>query len=513
MLTVAYCRVSTEEQAAEGFSIEGQTERLRAYAEFHELGDVTVIADPGWSGKNLDRPGLQRVLSMVADGHVAHVAVWRLDRLSRDLGDLLLLADTFGKADVALHSFSEKIDLSSATGRMFYSVLGAFAQFYREQLAENVRMGMQQAVREGKWINRPKTGYDLIDGQLVANHMAPIVRRIFDMRGKGASQGDIARATGVNYSLVREILHSRIYLGEVLLNGDWYPGKHEPIITADEFAAAHRGRIRGRRRGRDLLSGRVRCGRCGKRMHVEDNGSGHIHYRCRNRSEGCSLPRRSTRGLHRAVVLGLRLIGSDERLREAIRKELSAGERRPRQGRSSPASASAVTLAALLEERRKLLRLYYADQIAGNLYAEEEARLSAQIGAMRAAADDEAAEEQRFAEVAKRFDEIATYLADIDIDALWQAATEVERRVLIDELIEAVDVHDDHLEVTVKGAPRLNVTLAEVGLGRQGEFESCRRGDCNHTHTNTSSDAVSAVIAMSSRSPTTTWRGQGSTGR
>jgi site-specific DNA recombinase len=138
MLTVAYCRVSTDEQAAEGFSIEGQAERLRAYAEFHELGSVTLIADPGRSGKDLDRPGLQQVLSMVSDGHVSHVLVWRLDRLSRDLGDLLLLADTFGKADVALHSFSEKIDVSSATGRMFYSVLGAFAQFYREQLAENV---------------------------------------------------------------------------------------------------------------------------------------------------------------------------------------------------------------------------------------------------------------------------------------------------------------------------------------------------------------------------------------
>ncbi len=479
MLTVAYCRVSTEEQAAEGFSIEGQMERLRSYAEFHELGEVMVITDPGLSGKNLDRPGLQRVMAMVHEGHVAHVLVWRLDRLSRDLGDLLLLADTFGKADVALHSFSEKIDLSSATGRMFYSVLGAFAQFYREQLAENVRMGMQQAVREGKWINRPKTGYDLIDGNLVPNNMAAIVRRIFQLRGDGASQGDIARATGVNYSLVREILHSRIYLGEVLLNGEWYPGKHEAIITADEFAAAYRGRVPGRRRGRDLLSGRVRCGRCGKRMHVEDNGSGHIHYRCRNRGAGCALPRRSTRGLHRAAVLGLQLLGSDEQLRDAIRKELTAGERRPRQGRSSPAPAPSVTLTALLEERRKLLRLHYADQIAAELFAEEQARLSAQIDTMRAANEEETAEEQRSVGVADQFEAIAAYLADIDVDALSEAATETERRVLIDEMIEAVDVHEDHLEVTVRGAPKLNVTLAEVGLGRQGEEQSCRRGDLN----------------------------------
>jgi DNA invertase Pin-like site-specific DNA recombinase len=62
MLTVAYCRVSTEEQAAEGFSIDGQADKLRVYAELHELGDVTVITDPGLSGKNLDRPGLQQLL-------------------------------------------------------------------------------------------------------------------------------------------------------------------------------------------------------------------------------------------------------------------------------------------------------------------------------------------------------------------------------------------------------------------------------------------------------------------
>lgn len=249
MLTVAYCRVSTEEQAAEGFSIEGQAERLTAYADLHELGPVTVISDPGRSGKDMNRPGLQEVLAMIERGHVTHVLVWRLDRLSRDLGDLLLLADTFGNADVALHSLSERIDLSSATGRMFYSVLGAFAQLYREQLAENVRMGMQQAVREGKWVNRPKTGYDLRDGQLVPNEMAPVVRTIFRMRGEGASQGAIARASGVKYSTVCAILNSRIYRGEVLLNGEWFQGVHEAVVTEDEWQAAHRGRVRGRRRG------------------------------------------------------------------------------------------------------------------------------------------------------------------------------------------------------------------------------------------------------------------------
>ncbi|MDP3984228.1 MAG: recombinase family protein, partial [Acidimicrobiia bacterium] len=200
MLTVAYCRVSTEEQAAEGFSIAGQADKLRSYAELHDLGPVTVIEDPGASGKDLDRPGLQQVLAMVDQGDVGHLLVWRLDRLSRNLGDLILLADSFGKAGVSLHSFTERLDLSSATGRMFYNVLGSFAQFYREQLGENVAMGMAKAAQEGKWINRPKTGYDLVGGELIPNGDAETVRQIFRLRAEGSSFKEIERKTGVKYS-------------------------------------------------------------------------------------------------------------------------------------------------------------------------------------------------------------------------------------------------------------------------------------------------------------------------
>ena len=114
----------------------------------------------------MERPGSEQVRAMVGAGHVAHVLVWRLDRMSRKLGDLILLADEFVRSDVALHSFTEKLDLSTATGRMFYNILGSFAQFYREQLSENVRMGMHQAVREGKWLNRPKTGRSRARGVL-----------------------------------------------------------------------------------------------------------------------------------------------------------------------------------------------------------------------------------------------------------------------------------------------------------------------------------------------------------
>jgi site-specific DNA recombinase len=465
MLNVAYCRVSTEEQAAEGFSIDGQAEKLRAYAELHDLGPVVLVEDAGRSGKNLERPGLQQLLVMVEQGRVMNVLVWRLDRLSRNLGDLILLADTFGKNDVGLHSFTEKIDLSSATGRMFYNILGAFAQFYREQLAENVRLGMQQAAREGRWVNRPKMGYDLVNGQLVPNGEAPTVQRMFAFRAEGHSLREIEERSGVKYSTVRAILHSRIYLGEVLLNGDWYPGHHEPLVTPQEFAAAHRGHLPGRPRSRHLLSGRIRCGLCGRVASVRYGRGSAVLYRCRHRGRGCGQPSRTATGLERAALLGLRLLAEDQDLQEAIRRQLGRAAHNTTMPPSRRRAEDA--LADLADRRRKLLDLYYSGKIDPELFADEDKRLSNEIRVLRD--EDERAREEtaRHAEVSRRFDEVLGILRELNVDEIWAEATDQERRVLVEELLDVLAIFPDHLEVTVKGAPRLNVTLDEVGLKGQ----------------------------------------------
>lgn len=460
MLTVAYCRVSTEEQAAEGFSIEGQGDKLRAYADLHDLGPVTVIQDPGVSGKSLDRPGLQQVLGMIDRGHVAHLLVWRLDRLSRNLGDLILLAERFGKAGVGLHSFTERLDLSSATGRMFYNVLGSFAQFYREQLAENVSMGMARAAREGKWTNRPKTGYDLIDGELVPNGHADTVRRIFELRASGHSYADIERLSGVNYSTAHGILDSRIYLGEVVFRGEWFPGRHEAIVTSELFARAHRGWVPEKKRlGRHPLSGVVRCGLCGKVAATEHNGKGSRFYRCWNRGRGCDQPSRSVRGIERAAVLGLRLVGFDQDLQRAIRQELRRGAPpgAPKGRRRGPAQQAE----RLRERRRKLLDLHYAGKITADLFAEEEASLAARLRQLETEQTPPPASSEPTIEA---FEAVAKLLADLNIEEIWQEATDDERRILVNDLLDGVWFFPDHLEVRVTGAPKMNVTLQEVGL-------------------------------------------------
>jgi site-specific DNA recombinase len=118
-------------------------------------------------------------LAAVEAAHVTHVVVWKLDRLSRNLRDLVELRDKFELHGVTLHSVREILDLSTPSGRWFFSMMGGQAEYFREALAENVKMDNARAHKEGRHINRPKFGYDLVDKFLVPNHDALIVREVF----------------------------------------------------------------------------------------------------------------------------------------------------------------------------------------------------------------------------------------------------------------------------------------------------------------------------------------------
>lgn len=344
---------------------------------------------------------------------------------------------------------------------MQFNILGTFAQFYREQLAENVRMGTAQAARQGKWVNRPKTGYSLVDGELVPNDDAAVVRRIFRLRAEGRSYRDIESEVGIKYSTVRAILQSRIYLGEVLHSGQWYPGNHEPLVTEEEFRAADKAHIAGSRRSKDILSGRVTCGLCGRRAAIQYAPDGRALYRCHHRGRGCRQPARTAKGLLRAALLGLRLLSTDDTLKTAIREELRRSGRR--QAKRSRPDAD-LSLPQLSKKRQKLLELYYSDRISAELFHLEEQRLTAAIGAATEEQSIEQAVEVAAGELEEKFEQVAAILMALDIDQLWQAATDAERRTLIEELVQHVAIFPDHLEVTVAGAPRLNVLLSEVGL-------------------------------------------------
>jgi hypothetical protein len=162
--------------------------------------------------------------------------------------------------------------------------------------------------------------------------------------------------------------------------------------------------------------------------------------------------------------LGLRLIGSDEQLQAAIRRELERAREPVPQAGGGPARRSTHAVDELEIQRRKLLRLYYDDQLGADLFAEEEARITKLIEVARSETDLEQAVVQQADDVKRSFDEVAQVLGELDVDRSWEVATTAERRVLIEEFVESITVLPDHLEVTIAGAPRLNVLFEEVGL-------------------------------------------------
>lgn len=168
---VAYVRVSTEQQVESGLSLASQRERLQAWATMQgDVDLVDIIVDAGESARDLDRPGVARVLDMVDSSDVDVVLVAKLDRLTRSTRDLDNLLDRMRKADVALVSLSENLDTASATGRMMVGLLALLAQWEREIIAERTRDALQvRRSRSERFTNVPPTGFRFVDGRMVAD--------------------------------------------------------------------------------------------------------------------------------------------------------------------------------------------------------------------------------------------------------------------------------------------------------------------------------------------------------
>lgn len=196
--TGIYIRVSTEDQAKDGFSINAQKEKLTKYAEANDWKIFDYYIDDGISGKNLDgRPEVTRLLNDVENGKINNVLIYKLDRLTRSVRDLIYLIELFEKHNCTFNSQTEKIDTSNAVGRMFVKIIGIFAEFERENLAERVSFGYEQKTREGNYTNTNGVyGYDYIIGEqkiIVNNEEKELVNRIYDLYIDGMSLWKIAR--------------------------------------------------------------------------------------------------------------------------------------------------------------------------------------------------------------------------------------------------------------------------------------------------------------------------------
>jgi len=196
---VGYVRVSTEQQAGEGVSLDAQRARLEAYAVAMELELVTICEDRGLSAKSLARPGLQTALAMLEDGKASGLVVTKLDRLTRSVRDLGDLVDRYFAARFSLLSLSDSIDTRTASGRLVLHVLGAVSQWEREATAERTKDALSQIRAAGARLGGEGLGWRRVDALDDAGRRrfedvvqeGETIDRIFELRAQGLSIPDI----------------------------------------------------------------------------------------------------------------------------------------------------------------------------------------------------------------------------------------------------------------------------------------------------------------------------------
>lgn len=161
MKAIGYIRVSTDQQAERGISLEAQRERVRAMATIHGAELLDVIVDGGESAKSMNRPGLKRVLSLVTTGKVQAVIIAKLDRLTRSVKDLCTLLELFEKSGVGLISVAESLDTGSAAGRLVITIMGAVSQWEREAIGERTREALRHKRSKGQRVGNIAYGFHL----------------------------------------------------------------------------------------------------------------------------------------------------------------------------------------------------------------------------------------------------------------------------------------------------------------------------------------------------------------
>lgn len=193
MKAIGYVRVSTQEQASEGYSLAAQEAKIRQYADLYGLDLVGVIADGGVSAKSIDRPGLAEALRRLESGEAEALVILKLDRLTRSVADWNLLIDRyFGKA-VALMSVSDQIDTRTAGGRLVLNVLVSVAQWEREAIGERTAAALAHKKAQGEAIGRPGYGFEIRDGRLAeVEGEASVVARVAALRAEGLTLQQIA---------------------------------------------------------------------------------------------------------------------------------------------------------------------------------------------------------------------------------------------------------------------------------------------------------------------------------
>ncbi len=256
-----YTRKSSEEGLEQEFnSLDAQREACRLYvrSQKHEGWQALpqLYDDPGFSGGNMERPALKRLLADIAARKIDVVVVYKVDRLTRSLADFAKIVEVFDANAVSFVSITQAFNTTTSMGRLTLNVLLSFAQFEREVTGERIRDKIAASKKKGLWMGgQPALGYDVKDRKLVVNETeADTVRAIFrryldlgsvrelkialDAEGVVSKQRTAANGSaygGQSFSrgALYQLLQNRVYIGQIVHKGAAYPGEHPQIVDEE----------------------------------------------------------------------------------------------------------------------------------------------------------------------------------------------------------------------------------------------------------------------------------------
>ena len=265
------CAVYTRKSSEEGLdqeynSIDAQRDAGHAYIASQRAEGWIPVADdyddPAFSGGNMERPALKRLMADIEAGRIDVVVIYKMDRLTRSLADFSRMVEVFERRGVSFVSVTQQFNTTTSMGRLMLNVLLSFAQFEREVTGERIRDKIAASKRKGLWMGGvPPLGYDVESRKLVLNHPeAKLVRHIFqrfvelgsstklvkELKLDGATSkawttqdGKVRAGKPIDKGLIYKLLNNRIYLGELSHKDQWYQAEHAPIVDRDLWGSVH----------------------------------------------------------------------------------------------------------------------------------------------------------------------------------------------------------------------------------------------------------------------------------
>ncbi|MHB1843263.1 MAG: recombinase family protein [Deltaproteobacteria bacterium] len=493
---VVRCAIYTRKSTSEGLdmdfnTLDAQREASEHYIQSQAAQGWTALPahydDGGFTGGNLERPALQRLLDDIERGEVEMVVVYKVDRLSRSLLDFARLMEKFEKKSIGFVSITQHFDTSSSMGRLVLNVLLSFAQFERELISERTRDKIAAARRRGKWTGGPPGLGDPIDTDRRALAVVPeeaeIVRLAFELYLKTRSIGAVtARLNALGHTqkrhttqvgkvvggkpwdkdAVHRLIRNPLYVGKVKQKDELYAGEQPPLVGTEVFervqkSLADRSTGRGVRRTRRpeyLLTGLLRCQPCDAAMTSSAgrgrNGKSYRYYRCcKEATEGTACPT----GLlvadevESAVVAQVREAAKKGDLQREVLAELGEDD-----GSSAETQAQRERLTARLAElngeARRLLGAFSNGSAGSKLMVERLGELEADMDRVRLNLGEVEARLRGADGVRHEVERVAEFLDGFD--DLWDALVPAERREYLRTLVRRVSVDSAMHQLHVK---------------------------------------------------------------